>query len=128
MRMNDVNIEVSVKISDLIECLRDNKKKHLAEYEVARTEYFAALKRKLRDLSKSLKNEEFRKDNYNVNLNPPVNASDMYEQYIKMLSMSQETEMKISTHEYQCFVEDNWSWAIAAKTSNAFYSSGVMAR
>ena len=125
MRMNDVNIEVTVKISDLIEYLKSNREKHIKEYEEAKKEYFVSLKKKMRELSKSLKKEEFRKDNYNVNLQVPVIACDMYDQYIKMLTLSQDTEMKIDTHEYQCFIEDNWSWAVAAKSVNLTYSAGA---
>lgn len=119
----DVNIEIKVKISDLISHLKANKEKHILEYQEAKVLYFENLAKKLKTFQKSIKNKEFRSDNYAPMLAAPVNAEKQYDQYIKMLEMSQEETMTISTHEYNCFVEDKWHWAVAASTTNKFYTS-----
>lgn len=113
------HIELKVKIGDLITHIQNNKTKHVEEYKRARQEYFSRLQEKLRDLTTSAAN--FLDGNYNINLVPPVDAAKNYDKYIGFLSMSTETEMTISSDDYACFVEDNWTWAQAAKLSNAVY-------
>jgi hypothetical protein len=118
-----VEIEIEVKVSDLINALKINRDKHVEEYAEAVKNYMSELTTRLKVLTKSVKNNEFRSDRYQITLAPPVDAKKMYDQYINMLSMSQKDTMNISTHEYQCFVEDEWDWAKAAKVTNSFYSS-----
>jgi hypothetical protein len=121
MHFDNVNIQVEVKVSDLISALKKNKEKHILDYKEAVDLYHIKVRERLEELVKSNQNNEIRKDNYAVHMIAPVDASKKYDEYISMLSMSQSETMNLGTHEYKCFVEDQWDWAIAATLSNSTY-------
>jgi AAA15 family ATPase/GTPase len=118
-----LDIKITVKVSDLIDALMKNKESHIKEFEAATIEYFLQLHDKIFMLAESADLRFFRKDNYNVNLTPPVDATKMYDEYIAFLSMAQNATMEITPDEYKSIVADDWSWARQAKVTNSFYAS-----
>ncbi len=116
-----INLETTLKKSDLIDALKKNRDAHVVDYERARAVFLVDVKKKLKSLLKKANTGEV--TTYNVGLSPPVLRKDKYDQIIGQLEMSQETELKIDTKDYNCIVNDDWDWVASAKMLNSTYSS-----
>lgn len=119
---NHLNIEITVKVADLIAALKANREKHIVEYQDASAAYLEQVRECLEEFRRSAEAGVIRPDNYAMRLNPPVNATQNYDQYIRMFEMSQDETIKIAVNEYSTIVEDAWDWAQNAKVVNAFYT------
>lgn len=121
--MMRVDIKVTVKVADIIGSLKKNKEAHVAEYTAAVEAYFVKLGDAINKLRKKAASKDF-EANYSLHLAKPVLNEKQYDEYINMLTLSQQETMEIDTHQYRCFFEDQWDWALAAKALNSTYASG----
>jgi len=112
---------VTVQIGKLVGFLKGHRKTHIEEYEQACGAYFRKLKDELNILSGQAGANKFRKDNYVIQVVQPVNRESEYNKYIGMLEMAEEETLAISTHQYRCFVDNEWLWAQEAFLSNSTY-------
>ncbi len=46
-----------------------------------------------------------------------------YDRVIKMLEMSVDTQIELSSSEFQNYVMDDWAWSDNAKLSNSTYTA-----
>ena len=118
-----IDLKIHVKVAELLKHLEKNKAAHIKSYESALKVYFKKLNTELAKMTKDAAACKMRKDNYLIHLASPQNKSKEYDRYIKMLKMSVEELVEISTTEYDCFVNDDWEWIVSAKTINTFYNS-----
>ena len=118
-----LDIKIKATIGSLIGSLEANKAAHIADYKVAREIYFIDLRTELEDMRKDACEENFRADQFGLNLRPPRNEAEKYDKYINMLNLSTESIIEIGVDEYERFVEDKWDWAISARNLNSIYSS-----
>ncbi len=51
----------------------------------------------------------------------PVDRLADYDKYIGMLRIAQNEMLEITTHQFDCFVNDTWDWAVSAKMINSSY-------
>lgn len=123
MTMN-LNIDLKVPKTKLIEALAANKAKHQADYQKAVEGFFSDLSDSIFKLQAEVAAQNVSHHFY-LNPHKPVNNSANYDKYIGFFLLSVEEEIQISAHDYGCIVEDNWDWAISALASNSFYSSKV---
>lgn len=119
--MAAMDLRIKVNRDELIEHLKENKTAHEAEYQEAYTAYFNKLRSDIAELLHDANQCVFRNDGYRLSLQPPVNQTEMYDKYIKMLSMSQDSLIEIGVDEYTKFVDDQWEWAVSAKLFNSQY-------
>lgn len=118
-----IELKIKVKITALIGHLERNKMAHVKGYKSALKIYFKKLSKELAKMATDADASKMRKDDYRLAFERPQNKSKDYDRYIKMLTMSVEPVVEISSTEYNCFVNDEWEWVFHAKTINTFYNS-----
>lgn len=97
---------VTVSKEDLLKVLKENKEKHVQIYKDAlegvRVQYKSMLEKELKKLEdgKAVKCE--------VSIQVPVNHEEQYNEVIEMLTMSVDTEIELTRHEFQQYVQDKW--------------------
>jgi hypothetical protein len=122
MRHMNQEMEVTVKVSKLIEALKKNKKIHIKEYKEAKKQYLVKVNEFIHNCLEDLDSGKLRSDEYKHRLHQPINNEDQYDQYIDMLDNAEEKEMKISKMQHDCFVHDKWDWMSGAKSVNSMYT------
>jgi hypothetical protein len=110
--------EVKVKRLELLLAVRENRGKHISEYEEAVEGYKQAaldavdkamvkLRRRVEELEAG---EVLVLDVVTFNLLVPRNHKQDYDQAIRMLEMSVDEELTIRADEFACYVMDDWDW------------------
>lgn len=113
---------VKVKISGLIAALKKHKERHQEDYKKAVIVYFDDIAEAIDKQKTAMINKDL-KHNFSLSFLKPVDNTTLYDKYIGMFEMSVEPELTITTEDYGCIVDDNWSWAISASMTNAVYSN-----
>ncbi len=121
MMNRNLNIKISVKPKDLVDCLEANKQRHIEDYEKAVNVYWADLRENLAKLTKRAEAEDLA-DQFVINMAKPVNNTALYDKYIGMFKICTDEAIEISSEDYGCIVDDNWDWATAALALNTSYS------
>jgi len=146
--MNDQKKRVvEVKREDLLEKLKANKVKHIAEYEEALTGYKVVAQGRLKDAYEkaSIRLDERAEaamkkietfdpaapentsgyivlvDQIGIKLEVPHNFSDDYDAAIDMMSWDIRDTIELTHAEFQCFVRDVWDWSGGFATVSALY-------
>ena len=111
---------VTVKKNELLEELKTNRAKHIAEYEEAVKEYKIAL---IAYFSKQLqlaKKGQLEELQLHIGFSEPDDHTADYDRVIKMVSMGVREEIQMSEQEFSKYVMDDWEWKhhfLAAKTA-----------
>lgn len=114
----------SVKIytSKLLETLKNNREKHIADYKEAmkgfREDAIAAMEKNLA-LAKDGKGINL----YINNVVLPTSYEDSYNTIIKMLEFSTDTTVELTMQEFSQYVEDKWAWKQTFAETAAFYNN-----
>lgn len=58
-----------------------------------------------------------------VNLRAPENHVNDYDRLMGLFDLSEDLSVELTIAEYDCYVNDNWSWAKVANTLNTNYTS-----
>jgi len=109
--------------ADLTRILNDNRAKHKAEYEEAFEGYINTAIEKLEENLAKFKAGEITKLRWNEQ--PPTSNVADYDRVIKMLEMSIEDEIELTSEEFENFVQDNWHWKEHWHLSNSKYMTAV---
>jgi hypothetical protein len=118
MRINGNGREISVKKSDLIAKIKENKENHIIEYEKAVEAYKVVAKRTLEKQMKELKNGSL---SISVHLVAPVKKTDEYDKIAAMFEWEQADTVTLSQGEFNEYVLDETSFAREAKMLNSTY-------
>ena len=122
-----LNIKTTYSVDTLVFWLKKNKETHIKEYTEAKTEY---LKKKA-DLLSGLQDAVHTKGPEGItqafykwsSLTEPVDATEMYDQYIQLISASDANNIELSAADASAIVNDSWDWAQSAKLTNSTYLS-----
>lgn len=114
-------LTVTIKVSDIIETLKKNREDHINEYEQAVEKYFLSVQKRLKDFLKSAKKKEDR--SFNVGLTPPIDRTADYDKLISMFSYAQNETVELTQADIDQLLNDEFTWAKAAKMSNSFYNN-----
>lgn len=111
--------EVKIKKIELLEKVKTNRRAHEAEY-------VAALKGYRQEATDQLRCALFDAENggpvkLRFDLDAPISQVKEYDRVIAMLEMSTEDVIVLSSHEFQQYVLDDWSWKELASSTNARY-------
>jgi len=115
-------IEMSVTIpkNKLLASVNNNRNRHRKIFLEALRGY---QKKIVKILDKMLKDVKAgRRINHMINLPMPQDMTEEYNTVIKMLEMSSDKEIKLSSEDFSRFVEDKWDWTISFLSNNAPYS------
>ncbi len=110
--------DVKVKRCELLEKVKENRQKHIAEYDEAVAGYkeaaIKAVDRALEKLRQQIDDlqagEVLQLAAVSFDLAVPENHARDYDQVIAMLEMSVDDELTIRSDEFACYVMDDWDW------------------
>lgn len=126
------SIETNFDTTFLTKALKEHLRQHIEDYEKAMAVFKTDQVKRAQELkkvaSKFINGEATSNDVYRAftafnGLTEPADAKKLYNQYINMFTASADETIKLSMSDANAIVNDEWEWAIAAKTTNASYSS-----
>lgn len=116
--------KVTVKTTDLLETLKDNRGKHAVAYENAKKGFRILL---IKELEKKL---QAAKDGKKVALSftnqKPDSHLAEYDDVIGMLELSEDPTLIINHQQYKQYIKDEWNWARSWTTSNSAYIGAAL--
>jgi|SRR5579862_7246620 len=144
--------KITVSKSELLDIVKDNKKKHDEIYEAAEagfwleaeetlkkqlkeqlTLYRKNYRKNVKDLKKQIANEmeavrEKKKDYYLSYFRKPFpeNHSDDYQGTIRRLELSVEPRVELENTEFDCYVRNKWQWRNSFLNTNTFYANNAV--
>jgi len=113
--------QLSFPKDKVLEKLRTNKSKHVAEYDLAMKEYWKALESKLESMIERARSHKFDNNDFHIRLGVPQNHEEQYDTNIEMLEMTSETEITLTEVEFRQFIRDEWDWMGDFKATVASY-------
>lgn len=124
---------VNVAKQKLVEILTVNRAKHLSDYNKAVLEFRQAARKTLTDAlgevvadDAPINLEDKLKDMY-VRLAAPKQYLDEYDSALKMLELSVDSNITLTSEEFSSYVEDDCEWKKTWSASNKFYATTMMA-
>ena len=127
-----LNIKTTFAVKQVIAFLEQHLAAHKKDYADATAVYKRQVAEKLRVLAaeadaQATKGYNMSKLSYDYmavsSLKVPVDATEMYEQYIAIFKQSTSKDVELSMEDANCLINDAWDWAQTAKTTNSFYSN-----
>lgn len=116
---------VKIQTQALLKKVRENRVKHLTEFEEAMAGYREEVVRELNEnLSKATTGEDVP---HFLSLTQPTSYCHDYDRVIAMLEMSTETAVELDSREFDRYVMDNWEWKDSVVGTNALYLKGKVA-
>lgn len=112
------NRTMSIKKSDLIDKIRANKEKHIKDYEEAVIAYRKEAAKQLKEQQEKLERGDL---DLKLNLVTPVNCAADYDKVIEMFGWEVDEIISLTQKEFNEYVHDETSYALAAKFSNSTY-------
>ena len=116
----------SVKINrkELLKIVRENKTKHVAEYEEAVTDYKAGVIKLAKENLKLANSGELEKiTRIKAAPQAPVSYEDNYNRAIRMLELSVDKVIELEEHDFNQLVLDEWAWKRTFTAMSASYKS-----
>ena len=110
--------EVRVDRAKLLETLKENKAKHVAEYDSAVEKYREAAEKALRKRAIEIRDgKTLRKEV--EDLPEPRSFAGEYDRAIAMVDWSEDEQLSLDEQDFRAFVLDEWNWRgqFAAATS-----------
>jgi hypothetical protein len=100
--------KVKVKKDELITVVEQNRAKHQVVYEKATKDYRTSLIGLIEDKLKAAKAGE--DVSHRINISKPMQFMKEYDSVLAMLKMSIDTEIELTPHEFNQYVQDEWGW------------------
>ena len=114
---------VKINKTELLELMKKNLETHKSDYVESVDGYYEEL---LKELKAKVKLAKAREEvDLFIHLVKPENHSLEYEKVIRMLEMTSEGNIELTSQEFDKYVMDNWGWSESFKTTNVMYSRGV---
>ena len=111
---------------ELIEVLRKNRATHVEDVTIAKEGYRLAVLKRLKALTKKVKSgAAFNLSEVYADLPEVHDHIEDYDLVIKMLESAVDTQVELTSHEFNQYVNDNWAWTLTAKHNNSLYADGV---
>jgi hypothetical protein len=113
---------VTVRVEDLLESLKENKKKHDKILRQAIAGYWKKCRECLTDARQGVKDKDpsWQQALYEVR-SVPEDHSDDYDSAIAMLEMCSSEEIEISRQDFESYVRNRWHWRESFLVLNSSY-------
>lgn len=119
--INDLgDSKVTLKRTELLSALQENRTKHAAEYAEAYEGYKIAFVKEAEKLLARAKEGKF--DMQTIALAAPQDHTKDYHRVIRMMEMCTADEIIVSEHQFSQYVLDEWGWQRDFKAISAAYS------
>lgn len=112
------NRTIKVNKEKLIEKIKENKAKHIADYKKAVVAYKEEALKQLAKLTEKANAGELK---LTLQLITPINNSENYDKIIDMFMWEVEEIVELEQQEFNEYVQDETEFAKIAKLSNASY-------
>lgn len=125
MRNIERNVMNSVKMNrkELLKIVKDNQKKHVAEYAESVEDYKAAVLKITQANVKAAKTGDLAQFKFKAIPSAPTNYEDNYTRAIRMLELSVEDVIDVEEHIFNQLVLDEWGWKQNFTAMAATYKS-----
>lgn len=110
--------QITVDKEELLSKLKENRSKHIAEYNEAKEGFHEAYMEKIDDLIKRANDGDY---DFRVNITKPESHEREYNTIIKMLEMSIEDKIELDESSFKNLVLDEWDWSQAFIQATALY-------
>jgi hypothetical protein len=112
--------KITVKKSELLEALRENKDRHRKIFDEAQKNF---RQRIIEELDQRLTDaQEGRKINLSFNFPEPEDHTKDYDRVIRMVEMSQDDTLDITQPDFAQYVMDDWDWRRAWVANTLSYT------
>lgn len=111
---------VNVKKEELLEKLKANREKHIADYKEACKGYVVAVKEALEAGQTAIADrlvvlgaegvDDLNLHRISFDVLQPKSHEKAYNQVIQMLEMSVDDELNLEADQFACYVMDDWDW------------------
>jgi hypothetical protein len=118
---------VNVNRTDLLQKLKENRDKHVEEYNVALEGYKIEVRKVIDEAVAQVKAGEFDSKSLYLVESMPENHLGDYEQVIAMMEISIDDVINLEAAEVQQYVLDQWHWKHSFSATTAKYASNVSA-
>lgn len=118
MRMNGNSRIITLKKVDLIARIKENKEKHIADYEEAIAAYRVEARKQLAEQKKALEKGSL---NIRINLITPIDKRDEYDKILEIFQWEIKEEVELTLGEFNEYVLDENDWAVASRMQNSTY-------
>jgi len=107
------------KVLDLVKIIKENRTKHEADYKEAKASFRVRL---VEDLEKKLADAKSGKGVVlQINLIKPQQYLAEYDRTLKMLELTSQEQVELSSEAFAQLVMDEWDWKQSFSTANNFY-------
>ena len=113
--------KVTINKDEFLIAVRANLEAHRDEFEKAITGYRKVMHRELERRIEDL--EAGRSIERTIRFVEPEDHSSDYEQVIRMAEMSVDETVELSSHDFACYIMDDWGWKQQWTLSNSQYTS-----
>ena len=114
---------VHVRTETLISHLKDNKVKHVAEYNAAVEGFKDEMVRVLQEELKKAKQGELKM--LSLTLYAPTSHETEYQEAIDMLEFSVDETIQLDTQSFKAYFKDEWDWTGHFKSMVTAYSKSI---
>lgn len=111
--------ELKFRKTDLLEILKSNRAAHRDEFETAIAGYEVEAIKRLQDLTRQMRSGK--RPNILIQMAVPSDHTKDYDRVIRMLELSTEDTINLHEHEFQQYIQDDWSWKGQFTASNSGY-------
>lgn len=109
-----------VEKDKLLETLRTNREKHMADFGEALDAYYDTAVRLLQEHVERIRKRAVEK--VAVYLDPPVNHVEDYDLAIELLEWTLTDTVNLTTQQFGQYVRDDWAWKQQFTTTNSTYT------
>lgn len=113
--------KVTINQNELLVILRENRDTHKTEYEDAYAGYLETCIEALEKILKEFKNGKCETVEWTEF--PPLTQVKDYDRVIRMLELSVDNEIELTSDEFANFVQDDWYWKENWTLANSNYIS-----
>lgn len=115
--------KVKVKRTELLKKVKANREGHRSLFLKAQDGYRKAVIQELDAMLQEARDgKPIRRA---IKLPEPIDHTADYDRVLAMLEMSVDKEITLESHEFDQYVQDNWSWSQLASFTNMSYVAGA---
>lgn len=117
---------ITVEKARLLEALKNNKKTHVDDFNLAWEGFMKQAQMNVEELLKALKKApRGQAPQLYIGLEAPRNHEHDYQRAIEMCDWETGDQIDLTEEEFQQFVQDDWNWKHQFNTSNQLYTGSV---
>jgi hypothetical protein len=110
---------VKIDVKQLLGHLKENREKHIVDFEEAMIGYRKAMIDTLNAKLKAAKKEE--DVDHSIRITRPISYLDSYDEAIAMLEWTTQSEVELDRSDFKQYVRDEWAWKQSFVATSSLY-------